>query len=154
MQMKKILMVALMAINFTASAQENAMANATSNTVQLASKFNFDDTVAKLKAAIAEKNMTIFAVIDHRAAAEKAGLKMQNAQVIIFGAPAAGTPLMLKDPAFALQLPLKVLVSEEDGQVKVYFHDTKKLIENSKLEFKDVENSLYQAEALIKSALN
>lgn len=159
MKFKVILTVGLLALSFFTFAQEQAMDNQTATqadgpaVVQLDSKHDFATTVAKLKAAIEEKKMTIFAVIDHQAAAEKAGLKMQKAQLIIFGAPAAGTPLMVKDPAFALQLPLKVLVSEENGQVKVYFNDTKELIKNSRLEFKDVENSLYKAEALIKNAL-
>lgn len=159
MKFKVILTVGLLALSFFTFAQEQAMDNQTAAqanghaVVQLDSKYDFATTVAKLKAAIEEKKMTIFAVIDHQAAAEKAGLKMQKAQLIIFGAPAAGTPLMVKDPAFALQLPLKVLVSEENGQVKVYFNDTKELIKNSRLEFKDVENSLYKAEALIKNAL-
>ena len=74
---------------------------------------------------------------------------MQPATVIVFGTPKAGTPLMVKDPEFALQLPLKVLVTEQDGQVTLVFNDTRALIQGSKIDFSDVENSLANAEKLI-----
>ena len=76
-------------------------------------------------------------------------ISMQPATVIVFGTPKAGTPLMIKDPEFALQLPLKVLVTEQDGKVKVVFNDTRALIQGSKINFSDVENSLANAEKLI-----
>ena len=93
--------------------------------------------------------MSIFGIINHQAAAQESGLSMQPATVIVFGTPQAGTPLMVKDPEFALQLPLKVLVTEQDGQVKVVFNDTRALIQGSKIDFADVENSLANAEKLI-----
>ncbi|HGM2908686.1 TPA: DUF302 domain-containing protein, partial [Neisseria gonorrhoeae] len=81
----------------------------------LTSKYSFDETVSRLETAIKSKGMDIFAVIDHQEAARRNGLTMQPAKVIVFGTPKAGTPLMVKDPAFALQLPLRVLVTETDG---------------------------------------
>ena len=115
----------------------------------LTSKYSFDETVSRLETAIKSKGMDIFAVIDHQEAARRNGLTMQPAKVIVFGTPKAGTPLMVKDPEFALQLPLKVLVTEQDGQVKVVFNDTRALIQGSKIDFSDVENSLANAEKLI-----
>ncbi len=93
-----------------------------SQLVTLTSQYDYPTTAKKLKAAFADKGLTVFATINHSEAAETAGLTMQPTQVIIFGNPKVGTPLMQKAPALALQLPLKVLIAEsEDGTVKVRF---------------------------------
>lgn len=60
---------------------------------------------------------------------------------------------MKKDPSFALQLPLKVLVTEVDNQVQVSFNDTRALIQGSGIEYSDVENSLAGAEKLITNTV-
>jgi uncharacterized protein (DUF302 family) len=64
------------------------------------------------------KELTIFAHINFQADAEKAGLKMRPAQMLMFGNPKAGTPLILASPSVAIDLPLKVLAWEdEQGRV-------------------------------------
>jgi len=64
------------------------------------------------------KGVAIFALIDHSGEAEKAGLKMRPTQLLIFGNPKGGTPLMLAAPSTAIDLPLKALVWEDaDGKV-------------------------------------
>ncbi|ANY18123.1 DUF302 domain-containing protein [Bordetella pseudohinzii] len=89
-------------------------------------KFNsargFDETVTHLRQGLVEQGMTIFAEIDHAGAAKAAGLAMPPAKVLIFGNPKAGTPLMLAAPDVALDLPLRVLVREQDGRVEVLMH--------------------------------
>ncbi len=90
--------------------------------VTLTSQYDYPTTAKKLKTAFADKGLTVFATIDHSEAAKAAGLEMQPTQVIIFGNPKGGTPLMQKAPALALQLPLKVLIAEnKDGTVNVRF---------------------------------
>ncbi len=90
--------------------------------VTLTSQYDYPTTAKKLKAAFADKGLTVFATIDHSGAAKAAGLDMPPTQVIIFGNPKGGTPLMQKAPALALQLPLKVLIAESaDGKVHVRF---------------------------------
>lgn len=64
----------------------------------------------RLKAAIGNRYLTLFAQIDHSDEAKRVGLTMQEAHVLIFGNPKAGTPLMIASPLLALDLPLKVLV--------------------------------------------
>lgn len=113
------------------------------------SNYDFDTTVAKIETGVKEKGMTVFAVIDHQGSAKQAGLEMQPAKVIIFGNPKAGTPLMKKDPEFALQLPLKALVTQVDGKVKVVMTDTDALIDGSQIEKAEVENSLAKAVVLV-----
>ncbi len=93
-----------------------------SQLVTLTSQYDYPTTAKKVKAAFADKGLTVFATIDHNGAAKAAGLTMPPTQVIIFGNPKGGTPLMQKAPALALQLPLKVLIAEnEDGTVNVRF---------------------------------
>ena len=122
-------------------------------TKTLTSRHNFDDTVVRLTDTITQKGMTIFAVIDHQAAAQKAGLTMQPAKVIIFGNPKVGTPLMVKDPSFALKLPLKVLVTEVAGQTQVTFLTTEALIADSQINYDEVANTLAGAEKLIQTVV-
>lgn len=89
------------------------------------SPFSVAETLERLRAAIERHNLTIFAQIDHSAAAQQAGLTMQPAHVLIFGSPIAGTPLMIASPLLALDLPLKLLVWQSaDGRVWVSSTDT------------------------------
>ncbi|HET6929831.1 MAG TPA: DUF302 domain-containing protein [Candidatus Acidoferrum sp.] len=74
-----------------------------------------DETVAKLQGILQAKGVKLFAVVDHSGEAATAGLKMPNTKLLIFGNPKAGTPLMLASPSVALDLPLKILVAEDDA---------------------------------------
>jgi uncharacterized protein (DUF302 family) len=87
--------------------------------VRIASQHSVDDTVKKLEGILQAKGVKLFAVVDHSGEAEKAGLKMPNTKLLIFGSPKAGTPLMLASPSVALDLPLKILIAE-DGEGKVW----------------------------------
>lgn len=145
---KKLLLIVGAGLVISATSIASQTPPATIKVLQ-ASK-DFDQTVSHLITTIESKNMTIFAVIDHQSAAKEAGLEMQPAKVIIFGAPKAGTPLMVKDPLFALSLPLKVLVTElPTGEIVVAHQTTAALIADSQIEAADVANSLAKAEALI-----
>ena len=87
--------------------------------VRIASQHSVDDTVKKLEGILQAKGVKLFAVVDHSGEAEKAGLKMPNTKLLIFGSPKAGTPLMVASPSAALDLPLKILIAE-DGEGKVW----------------------------------
>lgn len=78
-----------------------------------------DETVERLKNLLAAKHVTLFALVDHSGEAEKAGLAMLPTKLLIFGNPAAGTPLMLAAPSVAIDLPLKILVWQ-DAQGSVW----------------------------------
>jgi len=76
------------------------------------------ETIQRLCALLKSKGVAIFALINHSGEAEKAGLKMRPTQLLIFGNPKGGTPLMLAAPSTAIDLPLKALVWEDaDGKV-------------------------------------
>lgn len=83
------------------------------------SPFSFRETVQRILDALSEHGIKIFATWDQQAEARAVGLDMPPATLIVFGNPKAGTPLMLAQAESALDLPLKVLVLESDGQVSV-----------------------------------
>ena len=84
------------------------------------SPFSVDETLERLQEAIHSRNLNIFAHINHSGEAKRVGLKMQEAHVLIFGSPKAGTSLMIASPLLALDLPLKMLVwQDEDDRVWV-----------------------------------
>lgn len=93
-----------------------------SGIVEMTSKFDFSNTLERLTAAIEAHGMTIFASIDHAAGAREAGLSMPPTTVLVYGNPKGGTPIMQAAPLAALDLPLRVLVREDDGRVLVAFH--------------------------------
>jgi uncharacterized protein (DUF302 family) len=77
----------------------------------------------RLESTLDARGIKIFARIDFSGDAERAGLKMNPTGLLIFGNPKAGTPLMIAAPTLALDLPLKVLVSEDgDGKVMVSYN--------------------------------
>jgi uncharacterized protein (DUF302 family) len=80
------------------------------------------ETVARLTGMINAKGMRLFAVIDQRAEARQAGLDLRETTLVMFGSPAAGTPVMAAAPLAALDLPLKVLVWADGGQTKVSYY--------------------------------
>jgi uncharacterized protein (DUF302 family) len=81
------------------------------------------DTVSVLTSMISAKGMKLFAVIDQSAEARQVGLSLRETTLVIFGSPAAGTPVMAAAPLAALDLPLKVLVwAEDEGQTKVSYY--------------------------------
>jgi len=82
------------------------------------SQHSVDATVEKLKAILSAKGVTLFAQVDHSGEAEKAGMKMKPTKLLVFGSPKAGTEVMVAAPSAALDLPLKILVWEdEEGKV-------------------------------------
>ena len=92
--------------------------------IHLPSQHSVDDTVQRLQALLSEKNVRLFAVIDHSGEAEKAGLQMNPTKLLIFGNPKGGTPLMQAAPSVAIDLPLKALVWQDaDGKVWLTYND-------------------------------
>lgn len=80
---------------------------------RVASAHDFAATVEKLESILKAKGLLLFAKIDFSGDAKRAGLEMPPTQMLIFGSPKAGTPIMLAAPSTALDLPLKVLISQD-----------------------------------------
>src|SRR5579863_8913060 len=91
--------------------------------VSIASNHSVDGTVEKLREILRAKGVALFAFVDHSGEAEKAGMKMRPTKLLIFGNPKAGTPLMLAAPSSAIDLPLKILVSQDSsGKVWISYN--------------------------------
>jgi uncharacterized protein (DUF302 family) len=91
--------------------------------VTIAGQHSVDETVEKLKAILAARGVTLFALVDHSGEAAKAGLSMRPTKLLIFGSPKAGTPLMVAAPSAALDLPLKILIAEDEaGKTQISYN--------------------------------
>jgi uncharacterized protein (DUF302 family) len=80
-----------------------------------------EETVARLVELVGERGMKVFTVIDHSGAAREVGLELRDTKVVILGGPKGGTPVMNAVPLAALDLPLKVLIWDDDGQTRVAY---------------------------------
>ena len=83
--------------------------------VHLSSPYSVPETIERLESLLQAQGLAVFARIDHSGEAEKVGLRMCPTQVIIFGSPKAGTPVMIASPTLAIDLPLKALIWEDAG---------------------------------------
>lgn len=86
-------------------------------------------TMERLESLLKEHGVMIFARIDFSGDAARAGLEMRPEQMLIFGNPKAGTPLMQSVPQAGLDLPLKALVWEDPGgQTQIAYNDPQYII--------------------------
>jgi len=84
----------------------------------LESSRDFAATIERLESILHSRGLSIFAKIDFSGDAQRAGLQMPPTQAVIFGNPKAGTPVVLAAPNSAVDLPLKVVVSQDaNGKV-------------------------------------
>jgi uncharacterized protein (DUF302 family) len=83
--------------------------------------------MSALIAAIDTRGLTVFARIDHAAGAREVGMELDEEEVVLFGSPRAGTPLMQDDRRIGIELPLRILVWREAGQVMIGYDDPREL---------------------------
>jgi uncharacterized protein (DUF302 family) len=94
-----------------------------SGLIHLGSPYPVEETLRRLESMLQAQGIQIFCRIDHSGEAEKAGLTMPPTQLLIFGSPKAGTPLMIASPTLAIDLPLKALIWEDNtGKVWVSYN--------------------------------
>jgi uncharacterized protein (DUF302 family) len=121
------------------SPQETLVTN--NGIVHKPSKHSVDEALNKLQAILAAKGVKVFALIDHSGEAEKVGLQMRPTKLLIFGNPKGGTPLMLAAPSIAIDLPVKILIWEDDhGKTWVSYNNPEYLGERHLLPQHLVEN--------------
>ncbi len=115
--------------------------NANNGIISQPSPYSVTETIDRLEAILEAKGITIFARIDQQAEAEKVGLSLRPTQLLLFGNPKAGTPLMVAEPTIALDLPLKVLAWEAtDGKVWLSYNDPNYLKQRFSLSDELVKN--------------
>jgi uncharacterized protein (DUF302 family) len=96
---------------------------------RIASQHSVTTTIERLESLLKERGVMVFARIDFSGDAARAGLTMRPEQMLIFGNPKAGTPLMQSAPAAGLDLPLKALVWQDaSGQTQVAYNDPQYII--------------------------
>ncbi len=99
------------------------MANAP-GILTLPSPYSVAETLDRLQALLTQKGIKIFIRIDQAAEARAAGLSMPEIQLLIFGSPKGGTPIMIQSPVSGLDLPLKALAwQHSDGHVFLSYND-------------------------------
>ena len=120
--------------------------------IRIASPYSVPDTLKRLQTFLESKGLKIFAIIDHSGEAAKVGLEMHPTQVLLFGSPKAGTPLMLASPSIAIDLPLKILVWEDaDGKVWISYNSPEYLQERHQIP-SDLLQNIAVAETLASMA--
>ncbi len=88
------------------------------------SAYTVDVTVQRLKNIFEKKGVRVFAHVDHQINAEGVELKLNKLQLLIFGNPRLGTPLMQSNPTTGIDLPMKALVWEDtNGKVWLAYND-------------------------------
>jgi uncharacterized protein (DUF302 family) len=102
---------------------ESPTLDATSGVVSKFTALNVTDAVTKLSELVRARGMMIFAIIDHSGEAKRHGLELRETKVVIFGSPTGGTPIMQASPLAALDLPLKVLVWDDQGRTTLSYTD-------------------------------
>jgi len=109
---------------------------------------NYSDTVRSLLAAIERRGLTVFARIDHAAAAREVGMELAEEEVVLFGNPRAGTPLMLSDRQVGIELPLRILIWREGAEAMLAHHDPRDL--NGAYDLAEHQSTLEQMAMLLE----
>ena len=116
--------ISVQAIVITILLSTQAYAENSNGMIIIKSNNSVTATIDKLENVLKTKGMTIFKRVNHAAGAEKAGLQLRPTELLIFGNPKVGTPLMLCSQTATLDLPQKALAYEdEDGEVWLAYND-------------------------------
>lgn len=92
--------------------------------IRISSLHSVSITISRLESLLQERGIVVFARIDFGGDATRAGLAMRPEQLLIFGNPKSGTPLMAAEPTVGLDLPLKTLVWEDvNGKTWIAYND-------------------------------
>lgn len=98
--------------------------------IQVASNFDVEQTTNRMEKILTTKGMTIFNRINHAAAAEKVGIKLRPTELLIFGNPKVGSPLMQCQQKVAIDLPQKALIWEDEkNNVWISYNDPAYLVD-------------------------
>ena len=119
------------------------------------SPYTFEQTIERLQKVLESKNITVFATIDHQAAAKAVGEELAPATVLIVGNPKVGTALMQENLLLAIELPLKILVYQEGKTVNIRYEKIAAIAEkyHIKQNFGTAEKIDAAMQQLIKSSI-
>jgi uncharacterized protein (DUF302 family) len=107
----------------------------------------YAETTRSLVEAIEARGLTLFARIDHAAGAREAGLELADEEVVLFGNPRSGTPLMQSDPRIGIELPLRMLVWRDGQDALIAYRDPREL--SADYDVERAESTLEQMATLL-----
>ena len=105
-----------------------------SSVITKESPYSVTETMDKFEAIVKKKGLGVFARVDHQKNAKTVKMEMNEAQVLIFGNPKAGTVLMKQDISLALDLPMRVVVYSSEGKVYIAYHNPQSFAKQYQLE--------------------
>jgi uncharacterized protein (DUF302 family) len=92
--------------------------------IAVGSRWSFGETVGRCLAAIEARGLSVFARVDHAKNAASVGMALRPTELLIFGNPKGGTPLMQENQVSGLDLPVRALVWQDaDGRVWLTYND-------------------------------
>lgn len=95
------------------------------------SQYDVSTTLDRLESTLKEKGIAIVARVDHAAAAKKVDMELRPTQILFFGNPKLGTPLMQSNQMAGLDLPMKVLAwKDENGKTWLGYHSPQQIADN------------------------
>ena len=131
---------------FAAATPDNGM-------VYICSPYSATETLKRVESALHEQGLTIFCIVDHSGEAEKVGLKLRPTQLILFGSPKGGTPVMVASPTIAIDLPLKALIWEDAGGKVWVSHNSPEYLQQRHNVPADLVKNISAAGPLLQQAL-
>jgi uncharacterized protein (DUF302 family) len=103
---------------------ENSDHNTDMGMITKPNPHSVEETLERLGRLLESKDIALFVVIDHSGEAERVGQHLPNTKLAIFGSPTAGTPLMVASPLSALDLPLKILIWDDETGASFVSYNT------------------------------
>jgi uncharacterized protein (DUF302 family) len=120
----------------------------------IASSNSVDETVRRLTTSLQQKGIKLFAMIDHSGEAKTAGMELRPTRLLIFGSPKAGTPIMQNTQLSGIDLPLKLLIWEdEQGQTWISWNTPEYLRQRHGFP-EELKKNIAAASALAEAAGN
>jgi len=120
--MKKVIPAALLALSMSAPAF------AVDGMINVQSSHSVKETADRMEGVLKEKGMTVFNRIKHSEGASKVGIELRDTELVLFGNPKVGSPLMACSQSIAIDLPQKALIWEDEAQnVWISYNDPKYL---------------------------
>ena len=116
--MKKLILVLLLCFTYTNVLYADDTKNNINGMIVKSSMNSVTKTMDRLEEVLKSKGLTIFLRLDHAAGAQKVGNQLRPTQLLIFGNPKLGSPLMMSNQSIGIDLPLKAVAWEDaDGKV-------------------------------------
>ena len=118
------ILISFVSLTSTSTFATQAQSSNENGLIIMKSAYSVSETIDRLEASLEKKGMTIFKRIDHTDGAKKVDLELRPTELLIFGNPKVGTPLMLCSQTAAIDLPQKALAYEdESGKVWLAYND-------------------------------